>query len=372
MNISEFQVKYADIAQKNKILINCDLCGRERNVQREKAAVNVSKYGFYKCRSCSMKASHHTNPRGDETKQKQREGRLGKKHSPESKKLMSESKKAHFQTEKGKENRKLLAAKAVMEHGSNKINKSKRKVLYISAKNNDIQVCNSSYEFVACEDFWEKDPSIKSYQTQVVFEIDGRHHSLDVLIEYLDGSKKVVEIKPKKRVCEFKEQIRDCKKYADSIGCKFELWTESRLNITSVRTARDRADEYRKTHYLIDYASYRQQKNRDKANRHYQNKVAEDKVTTYCGYCKEYHTQLRLTYERNVSKNGRFICIRENGSIIGKQPKKKANPYEELGQKQCKGKCARILPFDCFSVGKAICKECRAEIYKEKYQENLP
>jgi hypothetical protein len=221
---------------------------------------------------------------------------------------------------------------------------------------------------VACEDFWEKDPAIKFYETQVAFEIDGRHHSLDVLIEYVDGTKKVIEIKPKKRVCEFKEQIQDCKKYADAIGCKFELWTESHLKIISMREVRDRADAYRKQHYLIDYAAYRQQKDRDKANRHYQSKIALDKVIIYCDFCKSYHSPLRKSYNENIAKNGRFICIRENGSIIGKRPKKKkVNPYEELGMKQCNGKCARVLFFDCFSRGKTQCKECRAEIYKQRY-----
>jgi len=370
MNLNEFYDIYKLFYQKDKIKINCNVCGQEKHVIKEVVERNIKKHGMYLDRSCSMKKSHKLSPRKEITKQKQKEGRLGKKHSPETKKLMSEKKKDYFKTDKGKENKKLLAKKAVKEHGSNKINKSKRKVLYISAKNNAIRVCNSSYEFVACEDFWEKDLNIKSYETQVEFAVEGRDHSLDVLIEYQDGSKKIIEIKPKKRICEFKQQIQDCKKYADSIGCKFELWTESRLNIVSMKAVRDRADVYRKEHYLIDYAAYRQQKDRDKANRHYSNKIAKDKVIVFCKFCNTYHSPLRKSYNENIGKNGRFICIKENGHIVGKQPKKKKNnPYEEIGSRQCQGKCARILPFDCFSKGKAMCKECRTKIYKERYNE---
>jgi hypothetical protein len=59
-------------------------------------------------------------------------------------------------------------------------------------------VCLSSAEFIACEDILEKDPNIASYEMQVYYEINNRSHSLDVLITYVDGNKKAVEIKPKR------------------------------------------------------------------------------------------------------------------------------------------------------------------------------
>lgn len=350
----------------DRVDVQCQVenCKKIENRMKGSALKNFERNnGTYKCRSHSV----------TEEGRKKISIATSYKRSPETKKLMSVLKKDYFKTDKGQENRKKLAKKAVKEHSDNRINKSKRKVLYISAKNDAIRVCNSSYEFVACEDFWEKDSDILSYETQLEFNVEGREHSLDVLIQYKDGSKKLIEIKPKKRICEFKEQIKDCNKHADVIGAKFELWTESRLKIANIKAARDRADAYRKEHYLIDYAAYRQQKYRDKANRHYKNKIAKDKVVVFCEFCDTYHSILRKSYDRNIVKNERFICIRENGFIVGKLPKnKKDNPYKDVGMKQCKGKCDRILSFDCFGKDKSRndgynrrCSECRQEECKQ-------
>jgi len=105
-----------------------------------------------------------------------------------------------------------------------------------------------------------------------------------------------------------------------------------------------------------------------RVKKHYEKHIKNDKITVPCAFCGEEHTIMQLSYDLNVKKNGRFICIKENGSIMGKKPKdhlRKDNPYASLGQKQCT-KCSRILPFECFGSDKSRrdnyasrCKECR-------------
>lgn len=367
MNLEEFYKKYEGINAHQKIEIACDKCGKIVKYWKTRAQQKISKYGIFLDKSCAMKHRFELGLSLD-VKEKLRKGRLGKKHSEETRKLMSNSANKKWQTDWGKQQKKRLSKSATAQNASKNLDKSKRKILYISVKNNDIRVCNSSYEYIFCEDFLEKDETIKKYETQISYDVDGRNRSLDVLIEYMDGRFKVIEIKPKKRLNEefHIQQMSDSKANADKNGWEFEIWTEKELNIKRSKEATARADAYRKEHYLIDYAAYRQQKDRDKANKHYHKH--NEKILVGCNFCNTYHVRRKKQIQSNIDKNGRYICEKENGHIVGKMPKKKkVNPYEESGMKQCKGKCARILPFDCFSKCKATCKECRSEIYKAKY-----
>lgn len=379
MTEAEFNELYGHLGQKRKVMMVCN-CGRKYLIYKEKAMENLKTHqGIYICRPCCALKEHKNNPRGESTREKQKLGRLGKKHSEEAKRKMSEQKKKFFQTPEGMKARLFLAEKAVKQHADTNMNKSKRKVLYFSAKNNnEIRVCNSSGEFIACEDFLEKDPNVIKYETQVRYTINNRVRSLDFLIYYIDGSIKIIEVKPFSRKDEPKNasQIEDSRAYAISMGYTFELWCEKELNIKSWKEARDRADEYCKKHHLVDFAAYRAEKRKQTMKRHYDKKIAQDKVIVYCTFCNKYHTQLRITYNKNIkNNNGRYICIKENGHLVGSKPKpKKENPYAAEGKKQC-NYCKRILPFDCFSPDKTksdgyvtICKEDRARIYKEKYQ----
>lgn len=318
--------------------------------------------GTFKCRSCSFT----------------KEGRkkiskaTSYKRSKETCQKMSESAKKKWETEWGKNQKKVLSRKTAKQHANTNMDKSKRKVLYISSKNNnEIRVCNSSGEFIACEDILEKDPSVVSYDTQVYYETEGRGHSLDFLIEYSNGTTKAVEFKPKKRLQEEANiiQIADSLEHAEANEWDFEIWTEEDLDIKNWKEATRRADEYRKTHYEIDYAAYRAEMDRKKAKKHYDAKIATDKVVVFCEFCNDYHTRLKVTYERNMNNNGRFICIKENGSIVGKKPRKKKDSPYGPDKKRCNGTCDRILPLESFSKGKAVCKECRSNFYKKKYQD---
>lgn len=124
-----------------------------------------------------------------------------------------------------------------------------------------------------------------------------------------------------------------------------------------------------------------QEKNRARAKKHYDNKIANDKVEVNCK-CGETHYPLRLTYEKNIKRNGEYICEKLGGKIAGSKPKltlRKENPYALEGKKECNNPdCEKkILPFNCFSPDKTKrdgystwCKECRAKKNKAKYQEN--
>lgn len=386
MNLEEFNQKYRYnengnyISQHTYIEINCDQCNTPRKLLRWRAEDNIKKNGEYLCMSCAMKKHHKDKPRGPETKEKIRQGRLGKKHTDETKKQMAESAKRKWETEWGKKQKKILAKKAALQNATSKLDKSKRKVLYISAKNNgEIRACYSSGEFIACEDILEKDPQVVSYETQIYYTINNRHRSLDFLVSYLDGAKKAIEVKPKKRINEDANllQLHDSEEYAKKMGWGFEIWTEEELGIKSWKDTTRRADEYREKHYKINYAEYRLLKDREKARKFYKNKIATDKVTVHCDYCKTTHDVLRKSYDANIKRNGEYICERKGGSIAGKKPKKKKeNPYASEGKKQCAGCCGQILEFENFGKDKhkpdglaRVCKACRAKKALEKYHD---
>lgn len=382
MNLEEFEINYAGIPQKSKITICCDLCGKPRYINREKARNNIIKHGKYIERSCSMKLDHKNNPRGAETKEKQRKGRLGKKHTEATKLFLSKLKLELYQTPHGQKIKNILSDHALVQHASTKLTKSKRKVLYISAKNNgEVRACLSSYEFVYCEDFLETDPNVVSYKTQVSYVVEDRKRSLDFLVEYIDGSKKAVEIKPRKRLTEKEhhDQLVDSLTNAKNNGWLFEIMTEPELGIKKSKDATARADEYRDKHYKSGFAEYRKKKDCAKARLWYKKSIASNKVTVFCEFCQCDHEALRLTYDKNIERNGRYICEREGGHISGSKPKPhlwKENPYAAEGKKQCIGPCGLIKSLEEFGLDKARrdgrankCKKCRAEKALKKYHE---
>jgi hypothetical protein len=226
--------------------------------------------------------------------------------------------------------------------------------------------CDSSYEIKAAL-ILDNDEDVLFYETQIQFDGQNKKRFLDFLATYKSKAKVVIEVKPKTRLMQFEEQINDNRQYALSNGYGFEVWTENELGFRNDYAATKWADEYLSQFHGVDYTEIRKQNGLKRAKRHYRKKIATEKITFYCEFCKEEHSPLRLSYEKNIKKNGRFICIKENGYITGSLPKTK---NENLVERQCK-KCSEVLPMDQFSKGKAICKKCRAAIYKEKYQSEL-
>lgn len=371
MNLIEFYATYQKYRDRDEITIACGVAGCEKTetLLKSSAYNNIKTNGEFLCRSHCF----------TEEGRKRISKATSYKRSEKTKKQMADSANKKWESDWGKKQKKKLAKKAALQNASTDMNKSKRKVLYISAKNGgQLRACNSSGEFVACEDFLETSPNIFSYETQVPYEINGRDRSLDFLINYSDGSKKVIEVKPLKRMGEEENilQISDSRAYAEQQGWAFELWTEGELGIKNWKEARDRADAYRKEHYDLDYGAYRAEKDRERAKRHYDTKISQDKVAFFCEFCKMGHEILRVNYDKNLERNGRYICEWEGGHIAGSKPKehlRKENVYADLGKKQCT-KCQRILPLESFSPDKSRrdgrsnrCKECRANFYKDKY-----
>lgn len=376
MNVEEFQIKYSGITQHTHIKINCDECNNEFRPVRWRAENTIKKNNCYLCRSCGLKRHHRLNPTSKETKQKQREGRLGKIHSNEAKKKMSDAKKAFFKTEAGKEAKRKLSILTAKGHAANKYENAKRQGWFPSQLNDRWMFYGSSYELRFCY-ILESDKAVESYDTQIGFNWNGRGRCLDFLIKYKNGTTKAVEVKPEDRLTEqkFIDQIKDSREYAESNQWLFEVCTEKTLGMT-YQEIRNWSDEYRKTITGIDYTKHRLEMDRKKAKKHYDTKIAQDKIEVFCEYCQAIHNPLKLTYEKNIARNGKYICEREGGFIAGSKPKKKKeNPYASEGKKQCNGPCGQIKSFEEFGLDKAKsdgyatqCKVCRASKAKGKYQ----
>lgn len=89
-----------------------------------------------------------------------------------------------------------------------------------------------------------------------------------------------------------------------------------------------------------------------------------DKVPVECKFCNKTHEVLPKTYEKNVARNGHYVCEPKNGRRIGQSLIKK-NPYASQGKKQCT-KCSSVKLLEEFGRDKnrpdglsRQCKECR-------------
>lgn len=252
-----------------------------------------------------------------------------------------------------------------------------RKHYHMSEKAAGPVHAESSYELRAAI-LLDENPEVISYEDHRYFLTEsGKKRVYDYLATYRNGEKKVIEVKPSSRLHQFEEQIKDNREYAMKNGWLFEIWTESNLGFETSNQITAWADEYIRTRTGIDYAGARKEKNLLKTKRHYRSKIATNTVTVFCQYCNEEHTALKLTHDRNIARNGRYICEREGGHIAGSKPKlslRKVNPYASEGKKQCKD-CERILEFASFSPDKTktdgyctLCKECRSTKMKARYQ----
>lgn len=248
--------------------------------------------------------------------------------------------------------------------------KSRRRGYYETKKANPrVLYYQSSYELRAATMLDDMD-DVESYISQHTFAMDGRERITDFIVAWRDGSKTILEIKPERRLEQFEEQIEDNREYARRNGWKFQIWTEKELGFQTEYFATKWADEFISKITQIDFVQERKDRNLSKSKKYYAEKIATDKVSVYCEYCQTTHEALRLTHDKNIARNGRYICEREGGHIAGSRPKphlKKVNLYESEGKKEC-NTCNSVLPIDSFSSGKSICKACRASKYKEKYQ----
>lgn len=313
MNYREFSV-LLDGGWYDKVKASCHIegCTRIEELTKGSALRNFNKNGKFLCRSCSFT---------DIGKEKIAAATRYKR-SDDTKKKMSESANKKWETEWGKEHKKKLSMLAAEQVGKQKPEKFRIKGLYKSCKSEELVVYTSSYELRRC---WmlDKDDNVKTYKTQVSYQDDsGNGRSLDFLIEYQDGTIKAEEVKPIKRINEeqHKLQLDESRKNAERKGWQFSITTEETLGMKE-KELKQWALEYRKINDRIDLDEYYQKKRQATVKKHNDKVKVEKAITFFCEFCKEYHTRSKWSYDGNIKKNGRFICIKENGSIIGKKPK---------------------------------------------------
>ena len=192
--------------------------------------------------------------------------------------------------------------------------------------------CCSSYELKACLQL-DEDEDVVFYETQIHFTVNDRKRIIDLLVSYKDGTKKIIEVKPLRRLVQFKEQIEDNDQYAREQGYEFKVWTEEELGFKNDWEAKVWADKYLSELHDVDYVECRRKMSVRRSKKHYHKHIAQDTVEVYCKFCNETHTPLRLTHDKNIERNGEYICERYGGYLAGKKPgKKKINPHAAEGK----------------------------------------
>jgi hypothetical protein len=183
-------------------------------------------------------------------------GMLGKHHSEETKQKMSEAISGRIYTEEHRSNISSGRKKMLEEQGGfsqehrEKISKATiqqykegfdpnthhLKGRHQSSKAGNIHF-RSSYEKKAYLKL-DEDESVKTYSIEDV-SIDYIHpnkkitsqYLVDMLVEYYDGTKKLIEIKPEKMLEDsiVQAKIESAKIKASELGYEFEVWTEMDL-----------------------------------------------------------------------------------------------------------------------------------------------
>lgn len=298
------------------------------------------------------------------------------KKSDQAKKNMSEAAIKKWASDIGKMLKERLSKLTARKHCENKLKKTHRGYFFSEKMQKHVS-WYSSYELRALT-ILENDPTVLEYQTAFYYEINGRSRVADILV----NQKHMKEIKPKdiisRSYTHVQEQIADAKKYCDSNGLSYEIWTEKELGFSNCYELREWSDEFRKTLDGMDYPAIRKQKALERQKRYYDRWIKNDIIEFHCKYCNCNHEMLRLTYDRDVLNNDDWVCIHENGRRTGQLPKdhlKKINPYESEGKKECRS-CGEIkeingnFTFKNKARGTYMldCNSCRAAAATAKYQ----
>lgn len=376
MNKEEFENKISELhlVSHDKIEVSCQSCNIKFTMQVFRIRKKLRKYNKILCAKHSMSECWHNKDYKKNVSDKISKKLTGIKKTEKTKKNMSEKKKDFYKTLAGKEHKKTLSKLTALGHGKNKYEKSKRKTWYFSEKMKKMVFCDSSYELRLC---WllDHDDSVAEFQTQILFEYNSKGRCLDCLVTYKNFSrKKAIEVKPKNRIEEFSQQIKDSREYSESVNWDFEVITEEYFGM-NCQEIRDWADNFIIENGGFNWFEHRKKRNKEKAKKHYDTKIATDKIELYCEFCQKNHTALRLTYEKNIAKNGEYICERKGGFLSGSAPKpKKENPYASEGKKEC-NKCKCVKKFEEFGTDKfksdgyaTQCKVCRSEKAKIAYE----
>jgi hypothetical protein len=262
----------------------------------------------------------------------------------------------------------LFSKKCAKQHENGVFNHSHLRGYYWSEKNKCSIYYASSYE-LRCLFLLENDSNVASFCRCDAFKGEDGWRNPDLLVGFSDGRSEVWEIKPEGMLSKdvVQAQIEESKRFAKSRGEKFRLWTERDSGFDSYHSIISWAKEFLVSIGQTEWSEKQKKGRRKIRRRYYERNISSKKVEVWCDFCQDSHSLLKLTYDRNMKKNGRFICIRENGHMVGKRGKdhlRKTNPYETEGKKQCT-KCLEIKPMDAFSIRRASydglspsCKDC--------------
>jgi GNAT superfamily N-acetyltransferase len=246
-----------------------------------------------------------------------------------------------------------------------------------SDKNKAYVYYASSYELRCMWDL-ENDASVLAYRRCSSFysETSRKWRAPDLWVERAGGVSQIVEVKPKKMRSSAKSQISDTQEHASQLGAEFVLWTEDSAGMSEHQIIAWACD-WLKENGNFSWSERKREQRKFTRDRRYA-KIQADKVDVWCDFCKENHTQMRMTYDKNVKRNGKFICGKYGGHLAGQKPKdhlRVTNPYEEDGRKQC-SKCREVKPFECFDKRSrswdgycASCKVCVSARNKARYKE---
>ena len=213
-------------------------------------------------------------------------------------------------------------------------------------------------------------------KTQAIFIVD-------VIVEFNDGSKKAIEIKPmvwiKSLVNESK--IDALKLWCDKENVTCEIWNEFTLfgekntqqEIQKFIDWIDSGATGKIDNIKDDVVNLRKEKSCDRSKKFYKNNLS-NKIILFCEFCQKQHEVREITYKQHLEKYGKYKCFAEYGVIGGSKPKpKKENPHASDGKKEC-NRCRCIKNFEEFGLDKfksdgyaTICRSCRSNKSKDDY-----
>lgn len=258
------------------------------------------------------------------------------------------------------------------QHQSGAFKHSHIRGYFPSQKNNAPVYFSSSYE-LRCLYLLENNPSVISFERASAILVDDRWRNPDLKVTRTDGVF-LYEIKPKVLLDHeaVQEQIYDTNRYASANNLGVCIWTEDDSELNGEKAIVAWAKSFMGD--LLGDRSWSDRKAESikrKTKRYYERNIKSKKVTVNCEFCNKSHEVLETTYTSNMKKNGRFICIYENGHIIGKREKSTVVPTEL----QCY-LCKQTKPVEQFSKDSSRkhgysskCKECNRLNCLKRYRD---
>lgn len=382
--------------QKNKISIT--LSGRKLSEShKKKISDNIKNNPDFLERATKNLLENHcttgmlNKKHKEETKEKQSLAMLGRTYSDDHKANISAGRKKHLDEVGGfsLEHRQRIreATLKQYERGFNP-NAHHRNGYHISPKC-EKAFYRSSYEKKAFMILDEME-NVKNYEVEKIripywnpLEKTQAIFIVDVIVEFNDGSKKAIEIKPmvwiKSLVNESK--IDALKLWCDKENVTCEIWNEFTLfgekntqqEIQKFIDWIDSGATGKIDNIKDDVVNLRKEKSCDRSKKFYKNNLS-NKIILFCEFCQKQHEVREITYKQHLEKYGKYKCFAEYGVIGGSKPKpKKENPHASDGNKEC-NRCGCIKNFEEFGLDKfksdgyaTICRSCRSNKSKDDY-----